>query len=366
MQEILKPEVNHYQLTELMGEGLSSRVYRATRTDSRGHSSQIVAIKMLKSQQHVRLLVNEFETLCRVRSAHCVSVLGWENFASNSALILEFVNGVSLEQLIRTRRVTPPILDELTRQVQLGLLYLQSQRLCHGDLSPGNILIDIHGVVRLVDFGLANWSARENFGTPAFLAPERWKRATPDFSSDLYALGLIRQHVDSGAAVDFLMEMKPRHRQPLALAENPRVQEEIGEIVSRLLTEQVKVPMATQSLSTIPLSQNIKSERPQLKVIGGLKWMWWLVLLLVPIAPPGGEIAETVQPASLEIRSQSWLWATLNGHHLGYAPIRVRAVYPGKYRLNWRMAHFNGSRDVAFSAGEHKVLTEADFREKSR
>ncbi len=364
MQEILKPEVIYYQLAELIGEGLSSCVYKATRTDSRGHSSQVVALKMLKSQKHVELLKNEFAALCRIRSAHCVSVLSWENFGNNSALVLEFVDGVSLEQLTADQNLSISVINEVTRQIQLGLEHLRDQGLCHGDLSPSNVLIDPRGIVRLVDFGLANWSARENFGTPDFLAPERWQGQPPNFYSDLYALGMIRKHLQPSLTSESLLHPDPQARELLVMCEERPLQEQMGQLVRETIQRRGQRPIVTQLLATVPLQAalqpRVSSPHALLQI---LRLCAVIGTLLMPLAPRG-QLSAMVAPATLEIRSERWLRASVNNHDLGYAPIRVRTIYPGRYKIKWRAATSSGEREISFSMGEHKILTEADFLSK--
>src|SRR4051794_23578137 len=131
MNSIMRPEAGSYRLVQLLGEGLSSIVYKAFRTDSRKHSSQVVALKILKSQKDVQILKGEFEALLGITSPYCVSVLGWENFPQGSALVLEYVPGLSLEAFTRQHQLSRSIIDEITRQLQLGLAHLLQKGLCH-------------------------------------------------------------------------------------------------------------------------------------------------------------------------------------------------------------------------------------------
>ena len=148
----------YYEIANLLGEGLNSCVYRAFRKDEKTSLTQEVALKILKSKKLVHLWRAEFETLRQVRSPHCLSVFGWEWIEDKPALVLECVDGLSLNELFRQTDLSIEEASEVFRQIQCGLEHLRQLGLCHGDLSLKNILINRKGLVKLVDFGLGNLS----------------------------------------------------------------------------------------------------------------------------------------------------------------------------------------------------------------
>ncbi|MCB0378795.1 MAG: protein kinase, partial [Bdellovibrionales bacterium] len=87
-----------YEIQNLIGEGLTSCVYKAVRKDPRGWTAQKVALKVLKSKKDVHILKNEFEKLQRVRSKYCVKLLAWETLPQGPALVLELLQGLSLQE----------------------------------------------------------------------------------------------------------------------------------------------------------------------------------------------------------------------------------------------------------------------------
>src|SRR3954471_20522810 len=101
------------QLKELLGEGGQGCVFKALRTDRESRLSQTVAVKILHSKTAVELWRKEFESLHRVRSPYCVQVLSFERVRGRPALILEYIEGVSLAALGRTCYLSEPDLTEI-------------------------------------------------------------------------------------------------------------------------------------------------------------------------------------------------------------------------------------------------------------
>ncbi len=179
-----------YEICELLGEGLTSRVYKAFRRDSQGYTRQEVALKILKSKKHVQVLKTEFEKLVQVDSKYCVKVLAWESLPTGSALVLDYIEGVSLERLHREMPLSLELVDEVCAQVTRGLQCLHREKIVHGDLNLKNILITNQGVVKLIDFGFFD-SENHSYFTPEFAEPTLFQGVAPCPKSDFYSLEKI-------------------------------------------------------------------------------------------------------------------------------------------------------------------------------
>ncbi len=110
-------------------------------------------------------------------------------------LSMEYVDGETLASLLR-RIGQPPFAKalELARQLCAGLAAAHARGVLHRDLKPSNIMIDGHGQVRILDFGLAvaaGADVREVAGTPAYMSPEQRAGGRLTIQSDLYALGRV-------------------------------------------------------------------------------------------------------------------------------------------------------------------------------
>jgi serine/threonine protein kinase len=117
-------------------------------------------------------------------------------------LVLEFIDGVNLHDFVKKNSPLPPArAAHYIRQAALGLQHADEAGLVHRDIKPGNLLLDRHGVVRLLDMGLARFfdddggsfaKAYEqgySIGTADYMAPEQTLDYRVDIRADIYSLG---------------------------------------------------------------------------------------------------------------------------------------------------------------------------------
>jgi len=277
MREI-RPQGAIYRNVKCIGQGQTATVFHAIREDNLGHSQQAVALKVLKNRTTVSWLRREFETLAKVNSPHCVKVLGWENLEEGCALVLEWIDGVTLLDFGRNTECDERLINEVVAQVQDGLRALDSCELFHGDLSPTNILIDRNGLVRIVDFAMAPTETGVVNGTPAYLAPEIWTGSPPSFSTDLFALGLIAEDLRSGFLavpenleqcrersfqmarnqdLSLLFQIDSGQRKPKTIISSQRERERLATEVEKLLDTRAQLVRQTQALSAEPKQDRI-------------------------------------------------------------------------------------------------------------
>jgi len=124
---------------------------------------------------------------------------------------MELIHGESLAQrLARTGKLPADEALGLCRQAALGLREAHRHGFTHRDVKPSNLMLDRHGAVKLVDFGLVKQQREENvaltletgggvMGTPLYMAPEQARSGTVDFRTDIYALGATLHHLITGA-----------------------------------------------------------------------------------------------------------------------------------------------------------------------
>ncbi len=121
-------------------------------------------------------------------------------------LSMEWIEGETLRRLLRqTGRLDPARALEIAEKIGLALEAAHGQGIVHRDLKPANVMIDKHGTVKVVDFGVAfaggppeDAAARGLVGTPPYMAPEQLRSEVFDHRVDLYALGLILREMVAG------------------------------------------------------------------------------------------------------------------------------------------------------------------------
>ena len=184
--------------------------------------------------------------------------------------VMKYVDGCSLEQLLRSAGPLPPDLAaHVVDQVALALQYAHEHGVVHRDVKPGNILLDRAGGVVVTDFGIAKVAEAEQLtrtgfaiGTPHYMSPEQWRVEPLTPASDQYALGVVAFHLVTGE-VPFdgtqyaIQEQHLRSEPPVLSARRDGVPAAFGAVVRVMLA---KAPAerfpdlrsVSQALSAIP------------------------------------------------------------------------------------------------------------------
>jgi len=201
-----------YLIEAPLGQGGLGMVYRATHLGL----DRPVAVKVL----HPELLPNvglrqrferEVKTLSRLAHPHVVSLVDSGVLEDGTGyLVMELLEGESLEQRLRAGAMPPDQAIAIIRQILLGLAEAHQKGVLHRDIKPANVfllpLADGGTHVKLLDFGLAK--VRSDMatdpgafptltadgtvvGTPTYMAPEQAAAATADSSSDVYSVGVV-------------------------------------------------------------------------------------------------------------------------------------------------------------------------------
>ena len=193
-----------FQLLSLLGKGRMSRVYRARDLTLQ----RPVAIKLIQAESddrrdHLKNCLEEARALASLNHPNVVQIHSVEQQAGTPFIVMELVEGLSLEQVIANKRTLPENrVLEIGIDVAEGLKAASRVGLIHGDVKPGNILIDRRGVAKLVDFGIARSTTHGSkitaYGTPHYVAPEVALNRNADHRADIYSLGATLFHAATG------------------------------------------------------------------------------------------------------------------------------------------------------------------------
>ena len=203
-----------YVIERSLGGGGMGHVYlgRDLRLD------RLVAIKLL----HAEIAANEDAEARFRREAHALSrvlhpnVVGIHAFgrhADSWFLVMEYVEGQSLEQIMTSGPMPLEAVLDLTRQVAAGLSEAHALGIVHRDIKPGNVLVRTLAsgglLAKVADFGLARsiasagsvavTRAAEILGTPAYMSPEQIQAQHVDGKSDLYSLAVMVYQMLTGS-----------------------------------------------------------------------------------------------------------------------------------------------------------------------
>jgi hypothetical protein len=200
----LAPHFPQLQILELIGQGGMGAVYKARQIKL----DRIVALKILppewgKDPAFAERFTREARTLARLSHPNIVGVHDFGEADGLYYLLMEFVDGLNLRQILQAGRLGPQQALALIPQICDALQYAHEEEVVHRDIKPENILLDRRGRVKIADFGLAKLLGRPRaeftltgshqvMGTLDYMAPEQ--RQSPleiDHRADIYSLGVV-------------------------------------------------------------------------------------------------------------------------------------------------------------------------------
>lgn len=181
--------VGGYEVIGRVGAGATGTVFKA-RDAGLG---RYVALKRV-SPGAVDLLRAEASRLAQLDDPHVVSVYGFVEEPDAAYLVLEWVEGATLAEVLAAggRLVVPQALG-VSRGALIGLAHAHARGVVHGDVSTSNVLVDTGGTSRLIDFGVGG-------STPAYRPPEARAGARMSPAADVYAAAAVLVHLLTGRA----------------------------------------------------------------------------------------------------------------------------------------------------------------------
>lgn len=195
----------HYELLEEVGAGAFGEVYRARDLTL----DREVAVKLFREHEgadrSVERMLAEGRTLAQVRHPNVVTVHGAESHDGRSGLCMEFVQGLTLEALVKQHgpmnaREVSLVGQDLCR----ALVAVHSAGLVHRDVKGRNVMREEGGRIVLMDFGAGQVQRDPGevsprlTGTPLYLAPEVLAGREASVQSDVYSLGVLLFFLASG------------------------------------------------------------------------------------------------------------------------------------------------------------------------
>ncbi|MEP6698068.1 MAG: serine/threonine-protein kinase [Pseudonocardiales bacterium] len=189
-----------YTVLGRLGSGSSGTVWKA-HDDRLG---RIVAIKALDapSQQSRAQWRSEAAVLAALDDPHLVAVYGYAEDAEGAYIVEEWIDGAPLSAVLNNGPLSTAQALGVIRGALLGLAHVHARGLVHGDIAPGNILLDMQGTSKLVDFGLSTSAGTPSTssGTAAYASPEAQRGQVVTAPSDVYAAAAVLAYLLRGRA----------------------------------------------------------------------------------------------------------------------------------------------------------------------
>jgi serine/threonine protein kinase len=247
--------IGKYRVEKELGRGATSVVYLA-------HDSfvgQPVAVKLADAESNAdktkanrirHFLQTEAALVGRLKHPHIVALLDADIDAEQPYVVMEYIEGVSLEAH-STPETLLPVADVLNVVFQCcsALEYALQLGLVHRDIKPANMLLPKEGGLKLTDFGTAQASTADItqvaglVGSPAYMSPEQIREDKLTAQSDMFALGVVMYQLLTGslpfqAETDFAIIYKINYEEPQPLSQRrPDIGRELDAIVAKALAK---------------------------------------------------------------------------------------------------------------------------------
>jgi tRNA A-37 threonylcarbamoyl transferase component Bud32 len=193
-----------YRVIGPVGEGAMGSVYRAERLKL----GRIVAVKVMNEQLPEGMgsrarFEREAMAMAKLEHPHCASVLDVGMHDDRPFVVMEFVSGANLHDMLREAgTIEPQRAVEITRQILSGLAHAHELGIIHRDIKPANVVLSqkagLGDHAKILDFGLAKLNQETSsltsgvvVGTPSYMSPEQIRGLLLDARVDLYACGVL-------------------------------------------------------------------------------------------------------------------------------------------------------------------------------
>ena len=332
-----------YEILQLLGQGGMGAVYKAKDLEL----DRAVALKVIRPELaiHPEILQRFKQELILARQIthrNVIRIFDLSEASGIKFITMEFIEGQDLKSLLNDKgRLSPEEAVRILEQVCLALEVAHSEGVVHRDLKPQNIMIDRHGRVAVMDFGIARSIETGGMtqtgmlvGTPDYMSPEQVMGERVDARSDLFAIGVILYELLAGSlpykADTGQAAMYKRTREtprPLSVVE-PSVPPLLSDVVAKCLQidPKLRYQSAHEILSDLeawrhgaaPGSATVLAQRParvwpalqKWAIAGGVAALavaGWVVVRARHSSSPSSQASATppVSLAILPFRNQS-------------------------------------------------------------
>ena len=192
------------EILDMLGRGGMGAVYKARQP----RLDRLVALKILAPEkqsdpQFAERFEREARALARLNHPNIVTVYDFGEVQGRFYLLMEYVDGLTLRQLLQHGKLVPDEALHLVPKICEALQFAHEHGIIHRDIKPENILLDKQGRVKIADFGIAKITgleskdfsltgAKDVMGTPHYMAPEQVEHPQAvDHRADIYSLGVV-------------------------------------------------------------------------------------------------------------------------------------------------------------------------------
>jgi eukaryotic-like serine/threonine-protein kinase len=199
-------KISDYEVLGLLGAGGMGCVYRVRNLISQRVEAMKVLLPDLTSEPELaERFISEIRVLAGFLHPNIAQLHTAFQVNNQLVMIMEFVEGLTLAD--RSKKAMLPLRDVMSyiSQTLAALAYAHEHGVIHRDIKPGNIMVTPHGVVKLMDFGIAKSKTETmktqpgtTMGSLHYMSPEQIHGVTVDARSDLYSVGITLYELAAG------------------------------------------------------------------------------------------------------------------------------------------------------------------------
>jgi Tol biopolymer transport system component/tRNA A-37 threonylcarbamoyl transferase component Bud32 len=284
--------ISHYSLIEKLGEGGMGVVYKARDT----HLDRFVAIKVLPAEkvadpERKQRFVQEAKAASSLNHPNIITIYDIGQAEGVDFISMECVSGKTLDRLIPRHGMRLNEVLKCAVQIADALARAHSAGIVHRDLKPGNIMVNEHGLVKVLDFGLAKLTEAtpvdgddstrtmrptteegKIVGTVAYMSPEQAEGKKVDARSDIFSFGSVLYEMVTGGQA-FHGDTKASTLAAI-LKDNPRpasqlvdgLPREVERLISRCLRKDVN--QRSQHIDDVKIALEELKEESDSGVLG--------------------------------------------------------------------------------------------------
>jgi len=191
--------IGNYRIIRKIGEGGMGTVFLAKDLTL----EREVALKIINPTfaSNSRLMARfKIEAIAQARLNHpnVITIFSFEQVGDLYFIVMEYIEGESLKDIIKKKKLTPEKALHIFRQVLNAIEFAHRKGIIHRDIKPGNIIITRDWIARIGDFGIAKIEGVEgltregtSLGTPLYSSPEQILGKNVDLRTDIYSLGVV-------------------------------------------------------------------------------------------------------------------------------------------------------------------------------
>jgi serine/threonine protein kinase len=209
LMSLIGKSLGQYRVVERLGAGGMSTVFKAYQpTLDRYVAVKVLSLSNVPDSVFLQRFTREAQVLAKLTHPNIVQVYDFGEQDTLFYIVMEYVDGGTLEALLRQGALSVPEAADFVIQAASGLEYAHLQGIVHRDVKPANMLLRKDGHLLLSDFGIARILAGATelttttvmIGTPLYMSPEQANGHPIDVRTDIYSLGIVLFHFLTGRA----------------------------------------------------------------------------------------------------------------------------------------------------------------------